>query len=830
MTSYERSVRFTNSDDSSSMRVYVNNMNVRHATVTLPKRRESDSFINGNKSTNTSPKKYSLSSNSQRISRPVKESLNEQRRIERATGHSFGSNQIQQRAGSPLGTVNSRHAFSNTNKNHETNMDKIYQRIMQRLQHEMNYNDLERIPLYDEYRVDLDMKELAEKLGDENMLKDFPVHSVISEERTNPSGSRFESRKGSVGSSNAGKDEKNMTSSSEVLRGPSRNSVYNNNSFFSSRKGLSGPRRNLHSSEHGLSGRNSTQDTISSKISINDVEKSLTLQPCPLPLQLVIQYVQKTILEKMVLAETGSLENCLRFVFESRALLDRLLREIPTYSSFPHADLVDTGKLPYISRRRRTTSPTNALCNAAERGGNGGDLPNMRLHELFQKFNKNPVLLPRGRFVQDEETGAVCAELDRSQEVAMRKVSSPVFEVHASISRPLSASQIQRSSLNVSNSNSPMVKTIYDMYIKRNRETGAETFEPPNSGPDMNFTRASEPEIQLPSSYGKSSRLRKEADNFQSQHKNTRRTQRMGAAMITRKSDTTPLDPFSTPTAINPVALKTSQAPGAGLLQSQGNPPALEGSTLPMVEKIARQKINVATMTEITDDTQFVSLAEYKKLEDQNEAIRLELEESSHACRRLAEDLQNESSYTERRAHIIQYLRETLMQECTLLRRQLVMPMRREPRPHNSLLPRRVMENGNTIPGASSIYSGHEKLSGYSTPTHGCSPTQLGGSLVSRSIPMGLSRTSAQHSMINPGGHGLSNGNLNSTLMDSNLGRRGTPQEHSKHPTRSSNLTGSGTQPPHLPMRDSTGYSSSNHDMGAMASLMAIQHQPPPPP
>ncbi|CCW61865.1 unnamed protein product [Phytomonas sp. EM1] len=833
MTNYERSCRFTKSDESGPMRVYVNNMNIRHPVVTLPRRSESHNFTSTRQMTHSSQREFSPTSPHQPTSQLGKDYTNDSQRTSRGTAPILGSGYTQQRVRESSSAASGHTRSFSPNGNQETNMNRIYQRIMQRLQHELNYNDLNRIPLHEQYRVDLDMQEMANRREEENSLKDPTARSIVGEDGTYPTGSRFESRKGSVGSTSTGRNEKAMTSSTEVSRGQTRSpqrtprlmekgaSEGRCDSPSSSTKKVSHlVRLNLPSTDPGLSRRNSTHEDTMSKISTSDVERSLALQPCPLPLQLVIQYVQKTLADKLALAEISSLENCLRFVFESRALLDRLLREIPTYTSFPPQDQLDTGALPYISRRRKEPSLANAGGSDTERSSTGGTFPNMRLQELFQKFNKTPVLIPRGRYVQDEETGAVIAELDRSQEEALQKASGSGFEPHGNLARPLSASQMQSAPLSVSGSgNSPIIKAIYDMYVKRNRELAGDASEQSNSALEVNSTLGFDSGLQLPLTYGKSSRLRKELENFQPPNEITWRASRMGpSSMATGRLDSAPIDPFSGATLA-----MMSITPGSGFSQSHGQ--FSHANTALPVGKIAKQTVNVATMTEITDDTQIISLTEYKKLEDQIDALKLELEESAQASKTLAQKLQEESSYTERKAHIIQYLRETLMQECNLLRRQLVMP-RREPRSHNGSPFIRMVEGGNGNQ-ATSFHNGHERGSGHSTPIHNEHPhTPPGGSLVGRSLPMGLSRASTMLSVNYPAHMGVHSSNAASA--EGHPGRKGNLHEHGKHSSVGMvSYTGNAPHTPHPQPRETLGNASSMHDLGAaIPSLAMNQHQP----
>lgn len=112
----------------------------------------------------------------------------------------------------------------------------------------------------------------------------------------------------------------------------------------------------------------------------DDEERKFGMQPCPPTLRLVVEYVQSTIHEKLRLAHVGSLWETMRFVFESRTLLDKLLKEVTQHNQFH-----DTGR---------------------EGGGSV-----VKVQEIYQELRKIPVILPTTQYALDDATGRYVPEM-----------------------------------------------------------------------------------------------------------------------------------------------------------------------------------------------------------------------------------------------------------------------------------------------------------------------------------------------------------------------------------------------------------------------------------
>jgi hypothetical protein len=129
----------------------------------------------------------------------------------------------------------------------------------------------------------------------------------------------------------------------------------------------------------------SPQGTLYDQLNDADEEKNFGLFPCPATLRTVVEYVLSTVTEKLTMSHLGSLKDCMRYTFECRSLLDKLLKEIPTYSHFAE----------------HSTQPISSSTAAMS----------VRVQEMYQEFRKAPVVLPQARYAQSSETGKFLPEI-----------------------------------------------------------------------------------------------------------------------------------------------------------------------------------------------------------------------------------------------------------------------------------------------------------------------------------------------------------------------------------------------------------------------------------
>ena len=138
-------------------------------------------------------------------------------------------------------------------------------------------------------------------------------------------------------------------------------------------------------------GHQSEHDAVSGNVfdQLNEVdeEKNFGLFPCPATLRAVVEYVLSTVTEKLTLSHVGSLKDCMRYTFECRSLLDKLLKEIPSYHHFAEHNPQTFG------------------------GGGGGGVSSARVQELYQEFRRIPVVLPQAKYAQSKETGQFLPEI-----------------------------------------------------------------------------------------------------------------------------------------------------------------------------------------------------------------------------------------------------------------------------------------------------------------------------------------------------------------------------------------------------------------------------------
>ncbi|EKF37622.1 hypothetical protein MOQ_002183 [Trypanosoma cruzi marinkellei] len=378
----------------------------------------------------------------------------------------------------------------------------------------------------------------------------------------------------------------------------------------------------------------------------------LSQQPCPKTLRLVVEHVTSTVTDKLRLAETGSLKNCLCLVFESRALLERLLKEIPSYSQFQ---------------------------------GEGERLPTAaELQEMYQEFRRKPVVLPTARFEKEPNNGHVVASLFENRTCPLNPVTSHSSE------QPLQQ-QEEQMELGISAETTTVTKTGFS--------TSFDTSSFVTSEESRKVAQLGDVAIVIPPTYAQSSRKRqtstrlrrvasagsrgnlrfsgtgnsftKAAPNLIA-HDNPLHTKRVqGPSFSGRVADdsVTTTSSSATPTT-------ASTAPGGGNVAASGlevdTLTAVAGTSLTDTERKQRatRVFSVGTLTDI-NSTSIVPREEYEQLQAYTRTLLVEVEERKQEVREIQERLNEELDYTTQKRKVIQYLRETLYKECNVLRSQL---------------------------------------------------------------------------------------------------------------------------------------------------------------
>ena len=113
----------------------------------------------------------------------------------------------------------------------------------------------------------------------------------------------------------------------------------------------------------------------------DDAFDSFGQQPCPASLRLMVEYCRDTIAENLAVAAVSGLKECLRGVYQSRALLDRLLKEAPALGEFREGHSRVTDSAAFDGMAALSTSAA-----AAAGGGANG----------FASFTSQSYSAPKG--------------------------------------------------------------------------------------------------------------------------------------------------------------------------------------------------------------------------------------------------------------------------------------------------------------------------------------------------------------------------------------------------------------------------------------------------
>ncbi|GET86933.1 hypothetical protein, conserved [Leishmania tarentolae] len=603
--------------DSTEQRVYVNNMNTLHATTSLPERtpyrlRErnmvapgssSSDYVHSPVASNNSPRsgrgRYGASGKPQQ-SRPAQSAFAESQKSAE-----------QQHEVAPL-TANGEVIHKN--------LHGIYKRIMRRLQRQLNYEGVSRVTLAEQYGVDLqlayehDAQEMkAAEAGSQRNTKHLC--------RTSPSQHPTSTSSSSpIQVPGEGETSTVRRTSPRFFTGCPANTLHTrepehhspgprDNSTAAARDGGRSSSRLVQFHANSPSRPSGAVGGMAGQAAEEEskLEQDIAAQPCPLPLRLVIQNVLDTLQKKMSLAEGGSLKDCIVFSFESRALLDRLLKEIPLYSQY--------------SANQDT---------AAVAGGAQQDIA-----LVYQKLRQKPVLLPRAGYVEDPVTGAIHGQIFGGDAATSGPVPSlvPMATANATVSLP---------SINASRN------------FNASRAAPLDTFT---------YGAGTIGDVQLPSGYGKSSRLNDAMlqggttaryGDRQPQNQRLRDHMRVGSAAGGRS-----------PVSISDAA---SVQNSVTAMESDGASTAPQSSF--EAAHRATRLVSVGTVTEENNLTT-VPKADYAALHQRMVELEVQLADAQMHRSDLAHQLCEEVQYKEKKKRVIQYLRETLVRECAMLRSQL---------------------------------------------------------------------------------------------------------------------------------------------------------------
>jgi hypothetical protein len=776
-----------------SPRVYVNNMNTPHPTDNLPERRPTPrSLMRGNGSlVGNSNGAHTLYAGS---------NLN----TSHGPSSSAAGMQAHAYAGGGSGKGGGRSAFTRnttptTARGDELhpNLHDVYSRIMRRLQRQMNYAELSRAPLAEQYGVDLELQCEVEAAALEQQQHDdggehdggrggnsnVHNHSCAAvggggDAMMMMTDSLPQTSRAPVNNELDALDEDSRPTShnhSSVLHPRLPGSSSNNNSVnahgapgnaepsraqgsqeATTRSGAGGgASRLLQFKQQQLptiraAGADSFDDgavtdgkSAAGTRSDVDVEREMAEQPCPRPLRLVVQHVLDTLQKKMSLAESGSLRDCIAFSFECRALLDRLLKEIPLYTQY-----------------------TNTFTSAtAGSGGSSSGAVQQAVSEIYQQLRKRPVLLPRGAYVEEAATGAIRAELIASE--------NGNDDLGAGVS--LSSAATTR------------LPNIHVLPL-----TGANAVEA-HEGQSTGYTAL--PELSLPAGYGKSARLAA-AGSSQLSQKSGQRSFRHPIL----RDHLSAADGWSTFAAESFGDVSELTTSGYAEAQAGINGGGAGRSVYVTPDAAAAHRATqLVSVGTITDDNGVTTVprADYAALQQRVEELQNQLAEAKHHRSALADQLCEEAQYTDQKKRIIQYLRETLVRECNMLRTQLhhaASPSSLAPTTGKGPYAQRGGGNGGALGSTGLFKESSVALAGSGTSMHNSHARQQlkqsTGATLSSSTTMGVSvllqqqqKASVDHPSENSGSLGSVYGDNSSVTANGGGAKRSTagrpsPQSH----------------------------------------------------
>ncbi|CAJ1006596.1 hypothetical protein Q4I28_001911 [Leishmania naiffi] len=630
--------------------VYVNNMNTLHATVSLPERMPYSLCERNMEAPGSSTTDY--------VGSRVVSTNTPHGRLQQSpeTQRAFADSQStaeQQRGAIPL---------TASGEPVHANLQGVYNRIMRRLQRQMNYAELSRASLADQYGIDLqlaceqdhqDLKaaELGRQRGTKHRSRTSslrqPTSTATSPIKPVPNDSETDTASRPTSCLFTGYHVSPATIKIPEYAAPRPRGDIPTTACTGGGNGSRITSRLIQFKQTDT--RSRASDTaggivVPAATNMSDVPGSgepaagaegddelvrdIEAQPCPLPLRLVIQNVLGTLQKKLSLAEGGSLKDCIVFAFESRALLDRLLKEIPLYSQYS------------AIRGTAGVATTTAATAAAQQD----------IAQVYQALRKKPVLLPRADYVEDPVTGAIRGQI-------------------------LGGSILQRESARASGAMAaPAAAVSLPAIVSSSRDFNTGDAVPPGAFTGGTGALA---DVQLPSGYGKSSRLHDATPQGGA-------ATAAGAGCVGRQTQRHQVlrDHMTRGSAAGCQNLSSvSEATAAQssvpvMMEATGNYSIFVGSSAAPPSSAfaaahrATRLVSVGTVTEANNLTT-VSKADYEALHERMEMLEAQLADAQMHRTALTDQLCEEAQYTDQKRRVLQYLRETLVRECTMLRSQL---------------------------------------------------------------------------------------------------------------------------------------------------------------
>lgn len=488
------------------------------------------------------------------------------------------------------------------------NLEDVYKRVMRRLQREYNY-DVDRVPLETQFgiRAAHEQVDLSPLPTSAEFEMDIDTQSAVSSTKFVAAPAGLELSKGK----------------------PSQNKVLT----YRLEKEKGKP-----------------------KDAADELERSLEQQPCPETLRLVLEQVTEVLVKKMEFAERGSLKDAFRFTFECKALLERVLKEIPDYSTFQ-------GNAESLS----TTEKGNRA---------------VQLQELYNKFRKQPVMMRKAEYARDASTGAVVSVL---QELP------PALSPHST----RKSDDPDRSPVKASFAE----KSLSPKRVSSPKTTRAMTEHYSALAKDIIYGDDSvdidEREIELPRGYGKSARIYgKPMDSTRIDSMMQSHSQLVNQSSFQMRSDkhvedlsVNKLWPRTTESPMSPMngsmfplgKSASSFTVGRGNFSPHGSRAWGRKNEFSPIRSQAYQAKLVSVGT-ITDDnsTNIVTRETHNKLLAYTKELETKVAQAERGMNEALEKVLREKNHNEFRNRVIRYLRETVFRECNLLRTQLSMAEQKE--------------------------------------------------------------------------------------------------------------------------------------------------------
>nr|CCC95004.1 conserved hypothetical protein [Trypanosoma congolense IL3000] len=457
--------------------------------------------------------------------------------------------------------------------------------------------------------------------------------------------------------------------------------------------------------------------SAASKSEDGDEGEMLARQPCPKTLCLVVEEVTNTIMEKLKVARVGSIKSCLCQVFECRSMLDRLLKEIPSYSQF--------------------------------QGDGERLLTPMRLQELYQEFRNQPAVLPNACYIRDPTSGRVLACTGDVCVVGNNPAVPGVSGV-ASTTEATEQPKVMLPDVGPPSGTVPLAGTWVGSAARKLPQSARSSAAP------------------LPESYGKSSRVIQKTVIPGGGHKpnNSNVSSGGGYGKVPSVSPRcAEADDFSWPEGVRHSCNVTGDdrlsevSPSTSMSRCQCGtkhdircPKQWTAGKQGELSEVARrhwvtQRVSVGTVTDENSGTT-VTYEKYEELLSYVESLHVEIEEKKHDIAVLQGKLDEELAYTSRKKKVVEYLRDTLYKECSALRAQLSLEQQKQLK-YQAIIKERQMQLQGT-PGQGGVPYGHAMTNTHSSDRRTASSLSRWESV--RPMSSGLPRSGAMESTRIPNG------------------------------------------------------------------------------